>query len=77
VTYSDDMAYEKAQASIEQDANANRPLPRLQSSRRGLAAKWSSISIFGTVDFNALVCLASQTAVAVASADVSSGSNTP
>src|SRR5215831_19476249 len=77
MTYSDDMAYEKALASIEQDADANRPLPRLQSSRRGLTAKWSSISIFGTVDFNALVCLASQTAVAVASADVSSGSNAP
>ena len=35
--------------------NANRPLPRLQSSQRGLAKKWSSISIFDTAGFAALV----------------------
>jgi len=43
VQYADQAAYEKL---LPKTPNANRSLSRLQSSRRGLAEKWSSISIF-------------------------------
>ena len=35
VQYADQTAYENVQAAIAQDPNANRSLPRLQSSRKG------------------------------------------
>jgi hypothetical protein len=46
VQYADQTAYERRRQFLPKTPNANRPLSRLQSSRRGLAEKWSSISIF-------------------------------
>jgi hypothetical protein len=46
VQYADQTAYERRKQFLSKTPNANRPLSRLQSSRRGLAEKWSSISIF-------------------------------
>jgi hypothetical protein len=48
VQYADQAAYEKAQTVFAKDPECQQALSRLQSSRRGLAEKWSSISIFDT-----------------------------
>ena len=61
----------KRRPPLRKTPNANRPLPRLQSSRRGLAEKWSLISIFDTGGFAVLVRLAFASDRRGGSADVS------